>query len=84
MLVQPKGSGAASAWVARHYPAEMKALRSHASSQPNLGLLVMVDGDNVGVMARQRWLESLLTQPRQPTERAAILVPTWSVETWMC
>ncbi len=37
----------------------------------------MVDGDNLGMVGRLRFLGEI------PTERLAILVPTWSIETWV-
>lgn len=82
----PSGQGAASAWVRRKY-AEYVRKRRSKNFQANLGLLIAVDGDNLGVKARLRELEMELRiaeiEPRGDAEPVAIFVPTWSIETWL-
>lgn len=79
-LAAPSGHGAASAWVLRNYAAQVKKLRAKAH-QTNLGLLVVIDGDNQGSAQRLSALNALA--PRAGSEPIAILVPTWSIETWL-
>jgi hypothetical protein len=79
-LVAPKGRGAASQFVLREFPEVVKTRRSK-SFQQSLGVLGMIDGDHVG-SARQRQLLESLDPARATDERIAVLVPTWSIETW--
>jgi hypothetical protein len=51
-----------------------------ARHQKRLGFLVTIDGDNVGFKRRLAELEAA---PRDPADRLALLVPTWSIETWV-
>lgn len=90
--VAPSARGAASAWVNKNYCSEVLAFRAVASFQRELALLVVIDGDNVGVRGRVRDLEEQLevqvkrrrsVEPRGADERIAVFVPTWSVETWL-
>jgi hypothetical protein len=47
----------------------------------------MIDGDNLGVQKRKEQLEAALREgnepPRAANEPVVLLVPTWSVETWL-
>jgi hypothetical protein len=84
-LAAPSGHGAASAWVRRNYAAQVKALRAKVH-QTNLGLLVVIDGDDVGTAQRLAALDAELvgaTAARRQGEAIALLVPTWSIETWL-
>lgn len=88
--VAPSARGAASAWVIRNYSKQVTAFRAVSRFQRELGLLVVIDGDNVGVKERERELAKQLVaqekeplEPRGPDERLAIFVPTWSIETWL-
>jgi hypothetical protein len=84
VFVAPKARGAASAWVLAQYPARVAEFRSRANAQPQLALLVMIDGDNVGLVERKRELDGRLQdKPRRQEERILIWAPTWSVETWI-
>lgn len=79
--IAPKGRGSASQWVIKRYSdVETKARLTH--SQTRLGFLVIVDGDDEGVVPRKR---KLCGEPdrRQDNDRIAIWVPTWSIETWV-
>lgn len=84
--VAPVGKGAASAWVCANYPGLVKKSRSK-NFQANLGFLVHVDGDNLGVAARKAEFDGRLAAAnvaeRGAGERIALLVPTWCIETWL-
>jgi hypothetical protein len=73
----PRGKGSAAGWVIARgveIRAELRATRNQAE----LGFLVIVDGDNQGIDERKRQLRA-----GDPSDsRLAILVPTWSIETW--
>jgi hypothetical protein len=82
--IAPRGRGAASAWVVRQYSEAVRprerATRHH---QQRLGFLVVLDGDQHGVAGRLRQLHGGSGDDRDVDAKIAILVPTWSVETWM-
>lgn len=82
----PRGKGAASSWVSARYPEAMKQRRSR-NFQQGLGLLVHVDGDNLGPQSRRRQLDDALravqVSVRTANEPVAIFVPTWCIETWL-
>lgn len=84
--IAPAGRGSGAQWVASHYAAQARAYRSQANHLNN-GLVVVIDGDNLGVDGRQQQLQEALRADQQPErtkeERIAILVPTWSIETWL-
>lgn len=84
--IAPAGKGAGSAWVRKTYPGLAKRLRSK-NFQKSLGLLVVIDGDNLGFHKRKRELDeerrSQGLAVRSSTEPVAIFVPTWSIETWL-
>ena len=50
-------------------------------------MIVMVDGDNLGFVRRKRELDEALATAgealRTADEPVIVLVPTWSVETWL-
>lgn len=79
------GRGDARAWVRERYVSEVKLLRQKRYQR--LCLIAVRDGDNVGVASRKADLDSALREagldPRQPDERIATPVPTWSIETWL-
>jgi hypothetical protein len=88
--IAPKARGAASGWVLANYAGAVRTLRALAH-QRELGLIAVVDGDNVGVARRLASLDDELRsdgksrrpRPREPAEKIAVFVPTWSVETWL-
>ena len=86
VVVSPSGNGDASAWVKKQYAEQVKKRRSK-NYQKQLGLLVCVDGDEVGCSARQQEMNQALQaaniERRTPEEPIAVLVPTWSIETWL-
>jgi hypothetical protein len=82
----PDGRGAASEWVRRRYADVAKGTVRKRPSE-RVVLVVMIDGDNVGVSARLKMLDEALVasgqDPRGTLEPIVILVPTWSIETWL-
>lgn len=80
--VAPSGKGDASAWVLSRFPAAVAKRRSK-NFQQFLGLVVHVDGDDVGFANRRRQLEQELEAPRSADEPVALMLPTWSIETWI-
>ena len=53
---------------------------------PGLGLLAAVDGDNLGCEQRLAALARACVErkvaPRRPQDPVAVLIPTWSLDTW--
>lgn len=86
VVVAPSGRGDASEWVKKQYPGLVKKRRSK-NYQHQLGLLVCVDGDELGVLGRHRelsaGLEAAGLAKREPSEPVAVFVPTWSIESWL-
>ncbi len=84
--VAPRGMGAAEAWVLRRYPVKVRWLRSKRH-QKGLRLVVHRDGDRVGTVRRKQEFDSSLAAEelaeRGQDEAIALLVPTWSIETWL-
>jgi hypothetical protein len=82
----PKARGSAADYVIDHYVGAIKRWRS-ASHDENVGLLVVIDGDKKGVGRRRHELAERLKEahadPVKPADRAAIIIPTWHVETWI-
>jgi hypothetical protein len=72
-------------WVRANFAKELRALRSHGPER--VGLLVVIDGDLVGVIARKKQLEDegqkAGLKERTDDERVAICVPTRNLETWV-
>jgi hypothetical protein len=83
--IAPSGRGAAENWVLQRAAPEVRALR--ARPHQRLGLILVRDGDNVGVLARKQQVDEALAtaalSPRQIDERIVLPVPTWSVENWL-
>ncbi len=80
----PGGRGAGEQFVRERFPLELKAHRSRPVSQ---ALVVMIDGDHEGVDARLRRLAQACRDAgvaeRAETERVAVIIPTWNIETWL-
>ncbi|WP_437511379.1 hypothetical protein [Sorangium sp. So ce1099] len=57
------------------------------SHDRNVGLLVVVDGDEHGVARRRQQLAQKLKESMQepiaPSDPVAVIVPTWHIETWI-
>lgn len=79
--VSPRGLGSAFSWVIQNYP-RVRAEARATINQANLGFLLVVDGDNAGVNGRLQALDPTPNAGRAEGDRIAILVPTWSIETW--
>lgn len=80
----PSGRGAADQFVEQQYVTELAAFRAtHVATT----LVVLTDGDAVGVDERMRRLDKACTQrgvePRSSAENVAVFVPTWNIETWL-
>ena len=80
----PRGRGAGEQFVRERFPKELSAcrLRKHVTQ----ALIVMLDGDSVGVDERLRSLDAQCrsqgVDPRRDDDRVAVFVPTWRIETW--
>ena len=80
----PAGRGAADRFVRETYVTELDASRrAHVATT----LLILIDGDNVGVEGRLRELDRACQQKgletRSHQDRVAIFIPTWNIETWL-
>lgn len=80
----PTGRGAADRFVRETYVTELDAgRRTHVATT----LLVLIDGDNVGVERRLRELDRACRQEglavRSREDSVAIFIPTWNIETWL-
>jgi hypothetical protein len=66
---------------------EVRAFRARSNHQANLFLLVMTDGDRLGVLKRKSSFDAQLKaeglRERSAQEKIVYLVPTWSIETWL-
>lgn len=82
----PKGTGAASNWVLKRFPEMMRKYPRRYPNE-NVALVVAVDGDNEGSRKRRARFDNELVlremEPKRSTERVALCVPTWSIETWL-
>jgi hypothetical protein len=83
--VAPAGLGAGSQWVRKQFPE--RVLYHRRWRRENRALLVAIDGDNVGLAGRCEECNAELTKQGKPgraeDEAIALLVPTWSIETWI-
>ena len=82
----PPGRGSAVQFVRERFPKELSAYRSNRNRVAQ-GVIVMLDGDAEGVVARfdelARVCEGHGIKPRDHEEHVAIFVPTWNIETWL-
>jgi hypothetical protein len=80
----PGGRGAGEQFVRKRFPLELKAHRSRPVSQ---ALVVLIDGDDQGTVARLQRLGQACREAgvaeRTQEERVAVLIPTWNIETWL-
>lgn len=82
--VEMCSTGSGEQFVREQYPIELQALRRrHARTS----LVVVLDGDRVGVEGRKRSLadacRSAKIADRALDGTVTILVPTWNIETWL-
>ena len=76
-----RGMGSGSDWIIKRY-VDVRTQMRQTKHQAKLGFLLMIDGDNVGLAGRTKQLQAAAGD-REPDEGLAILVPTWSIETWV-
>lgn len=80
----PSGRGAAEKFVEEEYVKELVACRwPHVAST----LLVLTDGDALGVDGRLRRLDEACRRQkvaaRSLEDSAAVFIPSWNIETWL-
>lgn len=84
--IAPAGEGSAAEWVLKQTPHTFRTLRGFRPGT-NVAALMVCDGDNVGPPGRWRRINAELQaaglSARAPADRIAILVPTWSIESWL-
>lgn len=80
----PGGRGAGEQFVRERFPLELKAHRSRPVSQ---ALVVLIDGDDAGNIARLHQLDQACRDAgiteRTDDERVAVFVPSRNIETWL-
>lgn len=78
------GGGAGHAWVAKHYPRHLAAIRKAGKAT---SLVAHIDADDRTVAQRHAQLREACTtasiDPRTATEPVAELVPRRNIETWI-
>jgi hypothetical protein len=83
--VAPRGRRSAEQWVRKQIYTHV--LQHRRWRRENRALLVGIDGDKVGVSSRWEELNTELRNrgqvPIASGEAIAVLVPTWSIETWI-
>lgn len=81
----PPGSQAASDWVAKNFPQEIKAYRQQRNHQ-KVALVVVLDSDQRTVAERHAWLDGLCraanVPPRQSADCVVYVIPRRNIETW--
>ena len=77
------GGESGAAFVIREFAKEARTHRSRATSQRGCALLAMVDADNLTTAQRREQMLAQLPPPRETTERIALFVPKWEIETWI-
>lgn len=85
--VKPRfGLGAGEAWVRARYVERVRACRSRMAYQ-YIGVVAVIDGDRFGLRDRLATLDEALRDDelsaRASDEPIAVLVPSWSIETWL-
>lgn len=82
----PRARGSAAQYVLERYTDAVRQWRAE-SHDANVGLLVVVDGDEHGVAWRRQQLAQKLKESKQepiaPSDPVAVIVPTWHIETWI-
>lgn len=81
----PGGRGSGAQFVRTRFPNELAEYRRRR--HVTQALIVVVDGDNLGVVERRAELDEACreneVEVRQADERVLVLVPSWNVETWI-
>ena len=76
----PQGEGGAGdQWVREKYVKELELIRR--KRHQDLALVVVIDGDKVGVTQRTQQLEQYCARNRD--DKVAFFVPTRNIETWL-
>lgn len=82
----PSALGSAAQYVLDNYAEAVKRWRAE-SHDANVGLLVVVDGDQYGFRVRRPQLAQALNTAQMaalaPSDPVTIVVPTWHIETWI-
>ena len=86
-LCPHKDQGSKEQWVRNKYIELSKNYRSRAARVGSICFVIMTDGDKDGWEERLRRLEKARTEsgapPRGASDRCAIFIPTWHIETWL-
>lgn len=84
VMKAPGGRGAGEQFVREQFPVELNVQRSRPVNQ---AVVVMIDGDKQGVVARLSQLDQACADSgiskRTSQERVAVFIPTWNIETWL-
>lgn len=84
IVKSPSGRGSGEQWVRQKYAEELKSFRKRHVEYAFISIL---DGDAHGVLGRIQQFDNscgeLGIPHRQPDDKAAIIVPTRSIETWI-
>ena len=82
----PGGMGSGEQFVRTSFPRELGKYRQK-KNQVAIDLVVMIDGDSLGVIGRIRQLADQCREcdidMRQEGGKVAIFIPTWNIETWL-
>lgn len=83
----PRAKGSKSQYVLDNVVDAVRDLTAR-SHDPNVKLLIVIDGDEVGLQRRRQQIAERLAvaglTPLDPSDpRSAILVPCWHMETWI-
>jgi hypothetical protein len=80
----PGGRGAAEQWFRSEVVKELQTYRKRTTAY---NVIAMIDGDRLGYEQRCAQLDQACREaglmPRAADERFVVLVPTWSIETWL-
>ena len=78
------GKGSAEQYVRNRFPKELVEHRRNSVAQ---ALMVMMDGDKLGIRGRMAELDDACTiaktRPRNSKEYVLVFIPTWRIETWL-
>jgi len=84
VVKSPSGRGSGDKWVKEKYARE---LSNYRQSHVKYAFLTIVDGDTFGVQGRIQQFDNkcieLEIPVRTPSDKAAMIVPTRNIETWI-
>ncbi len=78
--IAPSGQGSGKAWIEQELVRQCNVLRSK-NFQKNLKLIAVTDADHESVAQRKQIL--LSGMGREKEEKICLLIPKWSIETWL-